>query len=131
VKGFFFRIFVFRKFRHKPSSKIWFWIGKKQLFRNRENFAKQWRKYYETRYTREYRVFLKIWKNDCEQCFSTFFCLRHPVRQKKIWWHPFLAKMTSQGTLSSKKPKKVVNSIFGGTPDPHHQSNFVTQRPSR
>ncbi len=53
-----------------------------------------------------------------DQCFSTFFFgSRHPVRLIKIWWHPYLAKMTILGTLSSKKIKKVVNSIFGGTPD--------------
>ncbi len=55
--------------------------------------------------------------NDLVQCSSTFFGSRHPVRLKKIWLHPHLAKMTIWGTLSSKKTKKVVNSIFGGTPD--------------
>ncbi len=37
----FFWNFRFREFRHSPSSEIWFLIGKKQGFRNRESFAKQ------------------------------------------------------------------------------------------
>ncbi len=37
-----------------------------------------------------------------QQCFSTFFGSRHPVRLKKIWRHPYLAKMTIWGTLISK-----------------------------
>ncbi len=51
------------------------------------------------------------------QRFSTFFGSRHPVRLKKIWWHPYLAKMTIRGTLNGKKTKKVVNSIVGNTSD--------------
>ncbi len=49
--------------------------------------------------------------------FQPFLVYTAPRKTEKIWWHPYLAKMTIRGTLSSKKTKKVVNSIFGGTPD--------------
>jgi len=64
-----------------------------------------------------------------DKCFSTFFGLRHPVRLKKIWWHPYLAKMTIQGTLRSKKTKKVVNAIFDGTPDTFSRHPCVPRHP--
>jgi len=48
----------------------------------------------------------KYWK---EQCFSTFFGSKHPVRLEKNWRHPYLAKMTIWGTFSSKKTKKDSN----------------------
>ncbi len=45
------------------------------------------------------------------------FCITEPCRiKKKIWWHPYLAKMTISGTVSGKRLKKAVNSIFGGIP---------------
>jgi len=50
---------------------------------------------------------LKAAFNPITQCFSTFFGSRHPVRLKKNWRHPYLAKMTIWGTLSSKKTLKV------------------------
>jgi len=40
------------------------------------------------------------------QCSLTFSGSRHPVRLKKIWRHPYLAKMIIWGTLSSKKTLK-------------------------
>jgi hypothetical protein len=45
-------------------------------------------------------------KKRLTQCFSTFFGSRHPIRPKKIWRHPYLAKMPIWATLSSKKNLK-------------------------
>jgi len=73
---------------------------------------------------------LRIYKFVCvHQCFSTFFGSRHPVRLKKIWRHPFLAKLTICGTFTSKKFKKVVNSIFGSTPDTSSRHPCVPRHP--
>ncbi len=64
------------------------------------------------------------------QCFSTFFGSRHPVRlKKKIGGTLTLDKMKIRGTLSCKKFKKVVNLIFGGTPDTLSRHPCVPRHP--
>jgi len=69
---------------------------------------------------------------DLDQCFSTFFGSRHPVRLKKIWQHPYLDKTTIWGTLTPlvvKELKKEVNSIFGGTRDTSSRHPCVPRHP--
>jgi hypothetical protein len=61
------------------------------------------------------------------QCFSTFFGSRHPVRLKKIWWRPKLAKMIIQGTLRSKKLKSKFN-ICGHPCVGNHCSKMLGQQ---
>ena len=68
-------------------------------------------------FLKKMHVFLSRVDEALRSVFQPFFGLRHPLRLKNILRHPYLAKMTIWGTLSSKKFKKVVNSIFGDTPN--------------
>jgi hypothetical protein len=57
------------------------------------------------------------------------FWLTAPCETEKIWRHPYLDKMTIWGTPSSKRTKKVVNSIFGGSPDTSSRHPSVLRHP--
>jgi hypothetical protein len=58
----------------------------------------------------DYRVYQKFGQFlfGLEQCFSTFFGSRHPVRLKKIWRHPYLDIRQFGAPLVVKELKKVV-----------------------
>ncbi len=77
----------------------------------------------------------------CHQCDAVWFGLSIAVffnlfwfaapckTEKKYLRHPYLAKMTIWGTLGGKRTKKVLNSIFGGTPATSSRHPCVPRHP--